>query len=398
MRRVADTFSLVWIIMQTTSARISRRRFLAAAGALSVASTSLNFVSHGLAEDTSTPSQRDAYGGCTRFSFESTGYFRLQKTDRWWLVTPDGHAFLSWGLNHMAPGELRRPYNREHWQQTFGLPEGCANRDWMEPYLVKARADLDAFGFNTLGCHTSIDGYPEIPRPYVHRIDFADIPHYEALTEESFHDVFARAFADHCDELAKREVLPHAEDPLLIAYTFCDCPVFTEHEAADREVQIFGAPRAATPTWPRVLRNLGPDAPGKQAYVRLMHRVYSGYIDEFNRVYRTVFASFDDLLQARNWRPAADPRNFAETRDNRLFLEAIVDRYYATAIEAVRRHDPCHMIFGDKINGNTNPPDWLMRIVGRHVDLIFYQCYGYYGEQEAAMDRWSALTLQSDSR
>jgi len=27
--------------------------------------------------------------------FEATGYFRMEKDERWWMVTPDGNAFLS---------------------------------------------------------------------------------------------------------------------------------------------------------------------------------------------------------------------------------------------------------------------------------------------------------------
>ena len=36
----------------------------------------------------------DKYGGWTGRKFRATGYFRIEKDDRWWLVTPDGNAFL----------------------------------------------------------------------------------------------------------------------------------------------------------------------------------------------------------------------------------------------------------------------------------------------------------------
>lgn len=32
----------------------------------------------------------DRFGGWTARRFEATGFFRLEKADRWWLVTPDG--------------------------------------------------------------------------------------------------------------------------------------------------------------------------------------------------------------------------------------------------------------------------------------------------------------------
>ncbi len=46
----------------------------------------------------------DRYGGCLDKPFddgEGLGFFRtLYDGGQWWLVTPDNHAFLSFGLNH----------------------------------------------------------------------------------------------------------------------------------------------------------------------------------------------------------------------------------------------------------------------------------------------------------
>lgn len=36
---------------------------------------------------------RDRFGGWTGKRFEPTGFFRVEKDDRWWLVTPEGNAF-----------------------------------------------------------------------------------------------------------------------------------------------------------------------------------------------------------------------------------------------------------------------------------------------------------------
>ena len=48
---------------------------------------------------------RDKYGGMSRIHFEATGFFRIEYTNgRWWLITPEGNAFLSFGLNHIGSG------------------------------------------------------------------------------------------------------------------------------------------------------------------------------------------------------------------------------------------------------------------------------------------------------
>lgn len=52
--------------------------------------------------------------------FESTGFFRLEKADRWWLVTPEGDAFLSFGVNHIQPDRTTAPYNKAFWAKEFG--------------------------------------------------------------------------------------------------------------------------------------------------------------------------------------------------------------------------------------------------------------------------------------
>ena len=54
----------------------------------------------------------DAYGGNTDRKFNPTGFFRTERaSDRWWLVDPDGAAFISVGLNHADESNLKYPHN-----------------------------------------------------------------------------------------------------------------------------------------------------------------------------------------------------------------------------------------------------------------------------------------------
>ena len=46
---------------------------------------------------------RDPYGGWNNLRFESTGFFHVSERDGvWWLVTPQGNAFLSKGVNNVS--------------------------------------------------------------------------------------------------------------------------------------------------------------------------------------------------------------------------------------------------------------------------------------------------------
>ncbi len=55
----------------------------------------------------------DRFGGWTRKKFKATGFFRVENDDRWWLVTPEGNAFLSFGINHLHSG-LLNGYGEPH--------------------------------------------------------------------------------------------------------------------------------------------------------------------------------------------------------------------------------------------------------------------------------------------
>ena len=334
---------------------------------------------------------RDESGGDTRLKVSATGYFKLEKADRWWLVTPAGHAFLSFGLNHVGLDAPQRAEVFEHWQKEFGLPDKACIQAWVAPYLQRVQEDVKVFDFNTLGCHSPTDDFPHSFIPYVHSISFVDIAHWQHPRWGDFMDVFAPEFERHCDTRAKYATANRDNDPFLLGYSLTDCPIFTDLDAAERGVRIYGAPRPATGTWPHILRNLGGEAPGKQVYVSLMREVYADNVDDFNRTYATHFSSWNALAQAVMWRNQVDLTKPMEKRDNISFLEQIVDRYYATATAAIRHYDPNHLIFGDKLNGNTDTPDFIIKLAAKYMDLIFYQWYATYDEQVARLDHWSCI-------
>ena len=68
-----------------------------------------------------------AYGGDTRRTFDATGFFRLERTDeRWWLVDPDGAAFISIGVNHAEESNLKYPPQPGHLETKIRLARELA--------------------------------------------------------------------------------------------------------------------------------------------------------------------------------------------------------------------------------------------------------------------------------
>jgi len=339
-------------------------------------------------------SQTDIYGGCCAIAFEGTGFFRLEHADRWWLVTPLGHAFLSFGINHVGADVLQRDYNRAHWMEQFEMPE-AGGRDFHGAFEEKVGRDLALFGMNTLGCHSATQHNQHLAVPYVQQLRFVNNCHWMTPTAADFPDVFSEAFVAHCDARARAVAEAKARDPYLLGYSMTDCPIFTEKDAAKRPDVIYGKARQATPTWPRVLANLGPGHPGKKQYITYMRKRYQNDIHLFNQTYQATFDSFQTLLKTSNWRAYTKSANSQEAADDECFLVDIVERYYQLTTEAIQRYDPHHLIFGDKLNGNTGVPDEIVKLAGQYMDLIFYQFYGYYDEQEPTLENWSNLTQKA---
>lgn len=336
----------------------------------------------------------DRFGGWTGRKFEPTGFFRVEKDDRWWLVTPEGNAFLSFGINHLYPDLWKQAYNSEAWKKRLGLEElkgptfFAALRSW---FLQTCQQ----YGFNTVGVHTYLPvvntPYPALP--YMQPIHFVDIPHWKTeIPDSNFVDVFSSEFEQHCDRLAKEIVVPVRDDRYLLGYALTDCPLFTEEDCRERPDVIGGARRKARIGWPRRLRNLSTDAPGKRAYVQTIRDLYRGQVSDFNATYGTQFDSFDALAAAEDWRPHTQLSNGNETRDNVEFLKRVVFRYYKTARDAIRRYDSNHLFVGDKINANTDTLDTVLPVTSQFTDIVFYQMYARYEVQRPGLDRWSKIT------
>ena len=370
--------------------KTKRRDFLRSSAALALGS---GFVNGASPHAATSAADLDRFGGWKAKRFDATGFFRVEKDDRWWLVTPEGHAFLSWGINHLYPDLWKQEYNRDVWKQKLGLTNlygpdfNLALRSW----FMGIRKRL---GFNTVGVHNQLPilNVPQPEMAYMQPIKFVDVPHWKPdVPDTNFVDIFSPEFERHCDQLAKQIALPAKDDPFLLGYSMTDCTMFTEEDLRERTDVIGGARRESRIGWPRRLRNFGPDAPGKKAYVETMRGLYRDMIDDFNMTYGTQFDSFDALAAAENWRPETQLSNANETRDNIAFIHRCVDKYYQTARDAILRYDPNHMFFGDKINANTDSLDTVLPVTAKYTDVVFYQMYARYEVQKPGLDRWSKL-------
>lgn len=367
-----------------TNSNLSRRTLLKGLGAIGAASIlpgSIRGIENG---------KFDRFGGLKSVRFAASGYFRIEKSDRWWFVTPEGSAFLSFGLNHPNEDYLTQGYNVEFWKEKFGVKE-VSDPGFRAGFVKKVMDDLAFFGMNSLGTHSLKHRFGKLTIPYVQALFFVRTPYWMKPTKDKFVDVFAPAFEQQCNRIVQRVIAPRKSDPYLLGYTFTDCPILTDGDADAHGQVSYGRAQPNLSTWPRVLRNLGQDSPGKQVYVELMRDRYTS-IAAFNSVYSAKFPSFDALLGSENWSGVLRSPEIDDAADNRAFLLKIIDRYYKVACTAIRRVDPNHLIFGDILNAQTGTPDEIVSLVSKHTDLVAYQTYSPFDEHRPLLDQWSRLS------
>ena len=239
-------------------------------------------------------SRLDRFGGLESVRFDPSGFFRVEKADRWWLVTPDGSAFLSFGLNHTSPEYLLQDYNIDFWREAFGFQDP-SEPVFNEKFKKKVLDDLELFGMNTIGCHAPKHEFGSLTVPYIQGLFPIRTAYWLEPSAQDFPDVYSAEFKTRCERIAQRFVLHQKDNPFLIGYTFTNVPILTDADADAHGQVAWGRSQPDMPTWPRALRNRGAEAPGKQAFVSLMKNCYSS-IEAFNGVYHATFSSFDGLL------------------------------------------------------------------------------------------------------
>ncbi|MBT7299852.1 MAG: hypothetical protein HN849_10080 [Victivallales bacterium] len=359
---------------------MTRRRYLATM--VAAAGMGVGKAGRAAANRGTGMAKRDRFGGWTGKTFEATGFFRTEHDGtRWWFVTPEGNAFISLGVNHYHKNMWTQDYNRAHWVKAFGATRPY-DRAWVDGYHKAAAADCQRLGLNSLGIHTdeSLLAPPHGPfLPYVRRYEPVDLTHYRNPKPENFVDVFDPAFVARCDAAAREMAEPFAADPMVLGYCMSDLPIFSDTWARYQR----------STTWPRRLRNLSGDTPGKKAYMLCIRGRYAD-VAAFNAAYGTTFATWNKLAEARDWRPDTDFASRSELEDNRAFLLICVDKYYSVAKAALRRVDANHLFFGDKLNANGDCLETVVEVTSRYTDVISFQYYARWKDQEALLDRITA--------
>lgn len=297
------------------------------------------------------------YGGWVKVKRKATGFFRTKQVNGvWWFVDPDGHLFISKGVNHVSfhgdhcPALGYSPYNRNV-QAKYGSEE-----KWAEATAQRLRN----WGFNTIGAWSSASLFKHMPYTVILNLGARAGADWLRGT---FPDVFSHKFRQTLDEIAAKECAPRRKDSLLLGY-------FT-----DNELRWGPDWRSTRHLLDDYLLSMPEDAPGKKALLEFFRKRYPT-IEDFNKAWGLNLPNWDALAKLKELPPA--PTNAFEKQrlsDRLDFLRIVAREYFRACYEAIRKYDPHHLILGVRFAGYAPRP--VVEAMGEFTDVVSFNWYGF---------------------
>lgn len=353
--------------------------------------------------------QRDTFGGLLEGpNFDATGFFHSEKRNgRWWLVTPDGHAYWSLGVNtvnnessqtyvegreYMFDGLPRegdplaafygssddrdgvgaqqgRAFGHGRWYDFYAANRyratgGLSGQPFADAWFERTLARLDAWGFNSLGnwSQPAFAGSSRIPYslPLAISGDYATVStgyDWWGAMPDPFDPRFAMA-AERAIAIATRD---HREDPWLLGY-YADNELAWAGQGSDERnhyALAFGALALST------------DSPAKRAFIKQLKDKYHDH-QALEQAWGIDMAAWEDLDVPGFQAPQPNAAHPAIEQDYSAFLRLYADQYFRTLRDSLSWHDPNHMLLGGRFSVTT--PEMLASCA-HYCDLLSFNLY-----------------------
>ena len=351
---------------------------------------------------------RDEYGGWqTGPQLRASGFFRtVKRSGKWWLVTPGGHLFLSFGVNSINTTEgdtitegreqmfqwlpahddpLARHYSEnQHWE-ALGLKikhnmgrsfnfyaanlERKYGKDWYDAWKAMALARLPAWGMNTIGNWSDPHLYGAQKVPYTATIDpwpavtdggkspFAEVSSGNDYWKRMA-DPFDPRYAEALDRGTRAQALAHRDDPWCLGY-------FIDNEMS------WGSMKDVRSRYGLALGVLAlkADSPAKRAFAGSLQSKY-GDIAKLNQAWGTALVSWQELLDQPLQPPGEPAAGMQE--DLRVFSREFARQYFRTVIGILKKYDPNHLYLGPRFAWHTRES---VEACGELCDVISFNIY-----------------------
>lgn len=254
----------------------------------------------------------DRFGGWLKINGTKTGYFHTQQIDgRWWIVTPEGHAFFSKGVDNVS-------YSPE----AASSPKAPADP---QAWAAMAARQLLEWNFNTLGAWSARETYGK-GLAYAPVINIASSVQRDLWLKGGVVDYFGQQFRDAADTVAARACTPHADDPWLLGY-------FTDNELR----------------WGKDWRSQ----------------------DSLLESYLKMPEGSPGLDRAKAF--VKELGHEATDEDRLRFAGVVASEYGRVTAEAIHKHDPHHMVLGCRFAGY--PGDAAVKAAGEYFDVVSFHSY-----------------------
>jgi hypothetical protein len=328
-------------------------------------------------EQITAPAGRSRYGGWEGKRFRATGYFRTQHDGtRWWLVDPDGYAFLSTGVDcigYSSSGPVNGVEDLFEW-----LPDGAdsaafaeamprfgraknmdfyvANlirvygEDWKDKWYGVTKGLMNKFRFNTVGNWSNIDFAKRSRIPYV--LPLNRFPSTEVSLYRDFPDVFSEEYRKNAVTFAE-QLSGYRDDPYLVGYFLRNEPewAFGYHNLA-YEMFAVDSPSAT-----------------KDEFVRRIAEKYGRDIQAFNSAWKLELSAFDDLKS----RTFKDYPSETARKDFHEFSLVMVGQYVDVPCDEVEKVDRNHLNLGMRYAWLSSE---LLYRAGERFDVFSINGYG----------------------
>jgi hypothetical protein len=329
------------------------------------------------------------YGGWKEKRFKPTGFFRTEHDGkRWWLVDPEGYAFLSMGvdcLRSTSSGPVTGIEDLFEW-----LPEKGDSRygesvsgnesskvidfykanlirvfgsDWKDRWSKMTADMLRNLNINTVGNWSEISFAKENKLAYVLLLN--RFPGTKTQLYRDFPDVFSEEYKKNSEEFA-RQLNDYKDDPYLIGYFLRNEPqwAFGYHNLA---YEMFATDQ--------------PSAT-KDEFITWINSKYDNNIQSFKKAWNLNIEKFDDL---RNLTFKDYPSVTADS-DFYSFSTIMVRRYVDIPCDEVIKVDKHHLNLGMRYAWISSD---LLYKAGERFDVFSINGYGYSPPPTAEIARIS---------
>lgn len=327
------------------------------------------------------------YGGWNKGpQFEATGRFRVQKHNgKWWMVDPEGKLFWSHGVVRVTPSSAVTPLDgREFYFENLpgkndefalfyttkdellapyytirGLKKtydfSAANifrkygEQWRSKYADIAHKRLRSWGLNTIANSSDKFIYSQNKTPFIERLETRGPSFSGSKGWWPVCDPFDPEFRSYLRaQLEKRK--SEFINPWCIG-------LFVDNE------HYWGAPEfigKCTLMSPASLK-------AKNVFVNDLRNKYKS-IDALNKAWDSKYSDWESILNSTDIPAGADKKDLAS------FSEKVIDAYFKTIREEIKRFDPDMLYMGCRF-AEFNP--MILRIADKYCDVISYNIYAY---------------------